>query len=371
MKINENDKISPLQYTLLIAVTLIGAGILSMPRSVIEIAGPDGWLATLGGGLLVLLLTYLLHKLALMFPQDTFVSFSQKIVGKWLGLTLSVIFFVYFLLFSAYEARVIGEISNVFLVDRTPIGFVMFIYLWVTIMGARGGIEGIARICQLLFPIIFLFGVPLGFLLIPKLHISHLLPILHTPWQDLSKAVFTTSLSFLGFEIILFLVPSLAKPQKAIKNAIIAVVMIIGIYIYIVMIDTALFGVTEIKRITWPLITGIKMVDFPGGILERFESLLLSLWAFSTFTSSIVFTYFAVYIMALVSGFREFKPILYFVMPVIYGISFIPEHSEHVFTLGDFIGKYGFIFITVVTLILFLIVKIQKIYKSSHKSKST
>lgn len=367
MKINDNDKISPLQYTFLISATLIGAGILSMPRGAVKAAGPDGWLITIAGGLLILLVTYLLHKLALMFPQDTFVTFSQKIVGKWLGLSLSVIFVIYFFMFSPFEARLFGDVCKVFLVGKTPLEFVIFTYLWLSIIGARGGIEVIARICQLLFPIIFLLGIPLGFLLFPKLDINNLLPILHTPWQTLIKSLFTTSLVYLGFEIILFLTPSLAKPQSAIKNAMIGISIIIGIYTFIVIINTTLFGTTEIKKITWPVVTSIKMVDFPGSIFERFEVLLLSLWAFSAFTSSIVFTYFAAYIIALITDFREFKPILYFIMPFSYLIALIPNNVADTFAMGDYLGKYGFTFVTATGVILLVIAKIKNRYE--HKER--
>ncbi len=365
MKINDNDKISPLQYTLLIAATLIGAGILSMPRGVVEEAGSDGWLAAIGGGLMSIFITYFIHKLALMFPQDTFVVFSQKILGRWLGLLLSMIYVVYYFLFSALEVRILGDVSNVYLLNRTPFEFLMFAYLWVTIIATRNGIEGIGRLCMLFFPITLILSLLIGLFMYPKLDFTHLLPILHTPWQNVTHAIFLTSLSYLGFEIVLFLVPSLKKPQEALKNAVIGICIITGLYTFFVIINTALFGIDEIKSITWPTISYIKMIEFPGQILERFESILLAIWATTAFTTSIVFTYLAAYITAQITGFREFKPILYFMMPFIYLVAFIPAHVDHTAAMGDFIGKYGLIFISATTILLLLVAKIRK--KGMHQ----
>lgn len=360
MKTNDNDKISPRQYTTLIIATIIGAGVLAMPRGVVEKAGSDGWLVTIAGGLAVLLATCMLNKLALMFPRDTFVTFSQQIVGKWLGLMLSITFVVYFFLVAVYEVRLVGDISNVFLLDNTPMQAVMFFYLWLTIMGARGGIEGMVRICQLLAPIIIIVVIFIGFLVFPQLDLSKLQPVLHTPPQTLTRAIFTTSLSYLGFEMILFLVPSLAKPQDAIKNAALGVSIVIGLYTFIVVVSLALFGATDIKKITWSMITAVKMIDFPGAVFDRLESIFLSVWVMAAFTTSIVYTYFAVQATALIAGFREFKPVLYFIMPFIYGLALVPEHVETTSAFGSNLGKYGFILVTVVPLILLMIARLRK-----------
>jgi len=73
MNSNE-EKISALQLGLLIIVTVIGVGILTLPRTVTEIADTDGWLLIIIGGALVIVLALIINSLGNMFPDKTIIE---------------------------------------------------------------------------------------------------------------------------------------------------------------------------------------------------------------------------------------------------------------------------------------------------------
>ncbi len=361
MNVNENDKISPRQYIYLFPSITIAAGILHAPRVAAEAAGTDSWLVMLAGGLLFLFLTYLLNKLALLFPEETFVTFSQKIVGKWLGIILSILFVFDFFLVSLYEVRIVGLVSNVYLLDRTPLDAVILVYLCITIIGSRGGIEVIARTCQLLFPLLILITVLMSALIFPKLDFRNLLPILHTPWQTLSKATFTTSFFYIGSEMVLFLMPYLAKRKNTIKKSAIGFSIIIALYIWITISSISFLGISNIKNTLWPGIEVIKTLDIPGTIIERPESLFISIWISTVFATSILCNYFAAQITSSITGFRELKPILIFFIPFIFFFALLPNNTEDVFKLANLAGTFAFILIIIAAIVLLGIAKIRKI----------
>ncbi len=360
MKVNENDRISPIQYTLLIASVLVGPGVLFIPRAAAEAAGNDAWFVIIVGGLLSIVAAYFLTKLALMFPRHTFTTFSRTIVGKWIGLLLTISFIFYFFYYCAYMARAFCEVTKLYLLGSTPIEAILIFYIWATVFGTRGGIEVISRTCQFLFPIIISIVFILGLSMVPHLDFARLHPFFQTPWPEMLKAIINSFSIYLGFEIVLFIVPYLAKPQNAIKNSITAISMITLLYVFIMIISSALFGATDLKKIIWPMVIATQMIDFPGGIIENQEAIFLAAWTTAAFTSSIILLHFLVQIMAQVIHFEESKPILYFIMPFIYLLTLLPNNIALVFAMGAFIGKYGLMFAIGVPIVLLIIAKVRK-----------
>ncbi|HQA48858.1 MAG TPA: GerAB/ArcD/ProY family transporter, partial [Bacillota bacterium] len=117
---NDQEKITSNQLMAIMLSTIIGIGILTLPRTVTEAAGPDGWMLVLAGGVVAIILSVVISRLGLMFPGKTVVEYSGDIITKPLGIIFSLGFFTYYVLFCAFEARVFAEVTKQFLLDRTP-----------------------------------------------------------------------------------------------------------------------------------------------------------------------------------------------------------------------------------------------------------
>ena len=155
-KMNSNEeKISALQLGLLIIVTVIGVGILTLPRTVTEIADTDGWLLIIIGGALVIVLALIINSLGNMFPDKTIIEYSQELVGRPLSYLIGSILIIYFTLIAAYSVRIFGEVLKMYLLPKTPIEIIIITFLITIIYLVRNNLEGIARFYEIIILIMF------------------------------------------------------------------------------------------------------------------------------------------------------------------------------------------------------------------------
>ncbi|MEX2103941.1 MAG: GerAB/ArcD/ProY family transporter, partial [Bacilli bacterium] len=123
--------ISPRQSGSLIASTLIGVGVLTLPRVTASAAHEAAWLATLLGSIIAVVALIIITKLGFRFPQKSIVSYSAIILGpkkkKWkvIGRILSAPFilclFGFWTISTAMVARTFGEVVVTAVLLETPI----------------------------------------------------------------------------------------------------------------------------------------------------------------------------------------------------------------------------------------------------------
>ena len=80
--LTNNDLITVPQTVVLIITTILEIGLLSLPRDVAIYANSDGWIVVIIGGVLTFVGSLVLSTLVRRFPNDTFIEYSQKVIGK-------------------------------------------------------------------------------------------------------------------------------------------------------------------------------------------------------------------------------------------------------------------------------------------------
>ncbi len=224
MIINDNDKISSFQCFVLFVSVMIGIGIMFMPASVAKTAEQNGWLVVLLGGMLSFFIFLLIFKITMSNPDVTFIELLNDAFGKILGIFFSLIYVLYFIIFSAFETRLIAETAKEFLFNLTPNEVLIITFLFTCAYISRYGIEVIARICEILMPGIVVIIVVLSFFVYQRLDFSgNLLPILNIPFLKLIQGIGTAIFSFLGFEAFLFFMPYIKKKRQAYKKCVVRV----------------------------------------------------------------------------------------------------------------------------------------------------
>ena len=89
-------------------------------------------------------------------PRKTFYQYSQEIVGKWIGRLLSFLIIGYFLTTSAFQIRSMAEVIS-FLLEGTPTWAIIMPFMWIGLYLIMSGINSIARMFEIIFPITVLF----------------------------------------------------------------------------------------------------------------------------------------------------------------------------------------------------------------------
>lgn len=339
--LTEDKKITTSQTAVIISNCMLGSGILTLPRVLADgMKTPDGWMSLIIGGFLVMLAGLCIVKLCRRFPGKTIFQFSVDLMGKWLGSVFNVGLAVFYIFIAAFELRVMFEVTALYLLEEVPRWTILMSFIWVGLYLVLGGLGAIARLFEIILPITIVVFV-LSMLLSSKIfEIDNLLPVLGDGVFPVLKGVGSTVLVFLGHELMFFLTPAMQQPEKAGKAIImgITVPLMLNLIAFIMVIGgMSMYGATSS---TWPTVDLLRSFEIKGLFFERFDYFLLVVWIMQILTTFSIMQY--VSSKGLAQTFKtNNKPILYFSMPIIYIIAWVPRDVNELYSFSDFFGDIG------------------------------
>lgn len=355
-----DDKITSTQASIFLTNSVLGAGILTLPRGVVEIVNtPDVWLSVLLGGLVVLGVIFVMVKLSQQFPGLTIYQYARLIVGKIPGGVLCSLLILYFLVIAGFEARVLAEIMVFFLLEGTPSWAIVIPFIWVTTYLVFGGINAIARVFQIIFPIsVFVLVIAYGFSL-HLFEINNLRPLLSEGLVPVVKGLKSTILIYSGCEVIMTLVGHMECPKDAMKAMTVGIGIPLLIYLSTVIVVVGGMSVDAVMRSSWPTIDLMRTFEITGLFFERFEFPFLVIWIMQMFCNFSSFYFNASLGISQIFKVSRTWAILGLI-PVIFIFTMIPKRINDVFNLGNDIGYAAIIIFFLVPCMLSLIYIIRK-----------
>lgn len=147
------DKLTFMQTLIMVSSTMIGAGVLTLPRSAAETDSPIGWIMILLQGVIFIIFALLFLPFLQRNSERTIFELNSIAAGKLIGFFLNVFISIYFIGIVCFQARVLGEVVGFFLLKNTPMAVVVFIFLAVAIYHVAGGVYPIAKVYAYIFPI--------------------------------------------------------------------------------------------------------------------------------------------------------------------------------------------------------------------------
>ena len=367
---NDQEKITSNQLMAIMLSTIIGIGILSLPRTVTEAAGPDGWILVLAGGVFAIIISIVISRLGLMFPGKTVVEYSGDVMTKPLGIIFSLGFFTYYVLFCAFEARVFAEVTKQFLLDRTPTEAIVITMLLGSVYLARQDIATVGRMGEMLVPVFILPSFLLLLPAIPEMDLTNLLPFMKTSPVRFLTGLGTIVTSYLGFEALLLFQPFMARPRDAAKAMTVALIAVILIYMLVVISAVSIFGVVEIQRLVWPAIAMYRVIEIPGAFIENVHGVVMAIWVVAVYMTLAVFFFAAVTILGRLLSLKEQSFIALPLAFLIYFLALIPDNVSQVYNYLDAFSLYlGIPFGFVLPAALFIIAKARGMGKERRNGR--
>lgn len=339
---------------------LIGTRILTLERDVGQkLNTPDVWISVLIAGVLFIFLGIISAKLSQRFPKETFFQYNKTIVGKFFGLLISIISIIYYTFLSGYEVRILSELVHTYLLIRTPKEFVIITFICVGTYLVVGGINTIARTFQLYLPIILFILISILLLGMYEFEPENLMPVLGKGILPVIKSTGTTSLSFVGFGIIMVITSFMKNPGKAVTAVAIGIVIPTVVYVISAVILVGVLTIDEVKTLTWPLASFVNAIEYPGGFVENFQVFFLIVWIMSIYTTCVGTHYIASIGMSQVFN-KEFSIFVYALNPVIYIVALLPVNINKAFSMGSLLGNMGLVIEGVLPALLLIIAYIRK-----------
>ncbi len=267
--------ISSKQMALVVFGSMVGVGITSLPRQVVEIASTSGWLVTALAGLFPLLGAGLILLLVRRHPRQDLHSLAVELWGPVFGWIPLIAFLLYSTTATAAVARSFAEKIQRILFQSTPISMIIVPFVLCMAYAVHYGAQGVARLNELLFWLL----APMPLLWLPALKeadLTNLLPIWQIDVQTAMAGIFMTLPSYLGFESLLFLHWRVDDQTKVATRTLAAIALVILSYTTIVLIGQLVLGLDMILLYTDPTITLTRLTRLP--VIERLDLITILLY---------------------------------------------------------------------------------------------
>ncbi|ACT02832.1 GerAB/ArcD/ProY family transporter [Paenibacillus sp. JDR-2] len=355
----QDDKITSSQAALVLNNTMLGAGILTLPRSVSEtVKTPDSWISVLLGGLIVMLVVVLMVKLSLRFPGKTVYQYTQIVIGRYPGILWCLLLVLYYIAIAGFEIRAMSEVTMFYLLEGTPIWAITIPFIWVGAYLVRGGINAIARVGQIVFPI-SLFILIVSYLLSLRLfHLDNLRPVLGNGIFPVIQGLKSTVLVYSGCEVVMTLVAKLDNPKQALKAMLIGISIPAGLYFITIIMVIGGLSIDSAVTSTWPTIDLIRSFEITGFLFERFEFPLMVIWLMQMFCNYSSFFYNSSLGVSQLFNL-PYKSVIFALIPFIFLAAMVPKNINEVFMLGDDIGYFSILLFILFPVSLTLIALIR------------
>lgn len=360
-----DEKISEKEILIAIPSMVIGVGILTLPKDLASaVMAADGWIPLLAGGVIAVLMTWMVAKFASGFANQTFLTYASSITAKPVAIVLTFVFAVLFLMITAFQVRQIAAISKQYLFDRTPLEVIALTFLLVVIYAVSGSRAGLFRLNLMFFPIILFIAFTVFIFNLGWFEVGNLLPVFKTGFTDYLKGLNTGITSYLGFSILWFYIALVDQPKKAPKMAALGMCIPVVLYIMLFILSIGVFGREVTANLLYPTVELAKVVDIPGGFFERFESVFFVIWIMAIFNTASMALDVAVLAINSIFGKLKKLMILFILSPVIYITSMFPQDKVEVNLFGSMMSHSMFFYTIFVMVLLFILAKVRRVERN-------
>ncbi|WP_077213525.1 GerAB/ArcD/ProY family transporter [Bacillus dakarensis] len=337
-------EVTTFQAATILISTMIGVGVLPLPLFAVR-SGDTGapFITVLGIGIGAIALI-IITKLGLRHPNKTIISYSEDIIGKWLGKIFSLLVILFFLVLTALAAREFGAVVITAVLLETPLEVTVLVMLLLAAISARNTMNTFVYIHSFYIPIILAPVLIIVALSLKNANFLYLRPFIASDLKDSFNGALTVAALLQGSFLMTLIIPTMKNPKSAVKASLWAIFISGGLYVLIVAATVSIFGTEEIKKLYWPTLELARTTSLPGNILQRLDVVFISVWVIAVFT-----TIFASYFLTIQSlkeyfNLQDHKMLAYFLLPFIFTLAMVPQNILQLYDIILFIGKVGLIF---------------------------
>ena len=288
--------ISRLQALMLGISSITVTGHLLFIPVIINHAGRDCWLSVLAALLPAMLIGYIVASLTKLYPGQSLVEYAQRIVGKWPGRLLALVFLFFFFHDAALSIRGFGEFFTSAITPRTPILIYFAAIVILAVYAVRNGLEVLARTNAIFLCTMIPVGILASIFTHKDKDYGNFLPIL----ENGPGPMFMGALNLIGlystFLVLAMIFPHVNKRAKLRRWSILTMVVLVIMFLGPVTGPVALFGGERSAGLSFPTFQMLR--DIQIAELQRLDILAIYLWSLGSFSKIALFLFAVAYGLA-------------------------------------------------------------------------
>ncbi|NLZ51729.1 MAG: endospore germination permease [Thermoanaerobacteraceae bacterium] len=353
MKLGESEAIA-------LSATVISTKIfLTLPAVISDLVGCSGWMTILASGLLTTIFFLFILKYINRFPDKTFPETAAEIVGPYIGVFLSLLILITWVVKISFTLRIFSEAMIINALPHTPLSIIVAVFTIVAVIVSYMGINTIAQACYITFP------VSLGAILVICIMTFHLwetdrmFPLLGNGlWPVLKYSLLRTS-DFIELNI-LYIFPIFFH-QKQLKRIGYKSIAVSTMIFFVVVLTNTLSFPTEVSREMYLPLYMMARNIYLGRFLQRIEGIFMVFWLISGCLWISAGLFGASALLASILKLPEYQPLILPLAIISYSISFIPQNlPDLVLLISYYIRNTLFIITFGIPLILLVIAHFRK-----------
>ena len=303
----EKGKISSSQLLFLVAGFVQGSVLLL--DFTIGITERQTWFVTLASLVVTIPFVFFYAALAKRFPSMNVIQINDLVYGRFLGKVVSIYYIFFFIMTLSFNIRDVGDLYRTFLMPDTPHIIMLAVFAAVCGYAVSKGIEVIARIGHI-FVVIAIFAVISTFiLLIGNMDFSNFLPLFDLkPVKILHGINVMASIPYGETIIFLMIIASVKKPEHAVKNSLLGLIIGGLTLLFAAVRNTAVLGNTQAIW-TSPSFQSTRLIDI-GTVLTRMDFLVGIAQTMLIFLKCSLFFYALAVAFSQLFGLKSYVPLI-------------------------------------------------------------
>lgn len=352
---NKDGHFGTREAVCLMTLSIFTKVLYTSPTVMVQLSGNAAWYMTIISTITAICFFLLLCLLMKRFPESNIVEIFDKVLGKFLGKLVSLIFVAYFIYYTGSILREFLEMIKAYNLPYTPTSLIMITFLGVCLLGVYLGLEAIARLSYLAFFSIFLGLLVLYLLGISNYEIGYLSPYLG---YGITNTLYYGLLRSSAYDEIFWLaviINSLQGYKNFKKIGILSLVfsgavISISLFCYILtfgynMGQESLSGIFELSRLI-----------YYNRFFQRVESIFLFTWVISSLISVSFSLYISISMYCKAFKINKHGPLLVPLALLTYLVAFLPQNLSEVIQRNMvIIREYSFILVFGAPILVLLI----------------
>ncbi|AOZ93153.1 GerAB/ArcD/ProY family transporter [Paenibacillus crassostreae] len=356
------EKLSQFHVTILLYMTQTGAIIITLPRLLAQHFGTNGWLSLILVSIIVSLNLFLISAVYRLGKGKSILDILEKSIPKFIiyPLYLALIF-----IFAILGCLVSKQYVLIFKMHAFPTTHPMVFKLVIDVVAyflIIKSIYNIAKAATVFFWLI-IWMIILLFYLYSDFEFSRLTPFIFREATFTTNGFFTILISFLGFELCLFLFPYTNKQTKLMKAAQVSNIMVTITYLYTAFMAFGFYGHAHLKNLQFPLLNILGYIQLP--FLQGTENLLFGFMLFSIIITSGMYWWAAKEVTYRMFPINH-KFLALILLSISYFISFIPDSLNEIDRWLTYLGYSEVVISFGLPIILILLLLVQRMRGNTH-----
>ncbi|WP_342558734.1 endospore germination permease [Metasolibacillus sp. FSL K6-0083] len=361
---SSKQMISTRQFTIITFLYSIGTSILIIPAYLAKLAKQDAWIAAIVGVLLSFLLIMLFVKLANTFPKYTLIEIIEKVLGKWLGKPVAILFILFAFLNSGEMLYYIGNFTQIEIMPETPNFAFVLLFAFIIILANYLGLETFARSAELLFPVFLLLFLFFIIFITPDIKFENMQPMLDTPPRTFIASVlyFMSIFAFPSIMLLMIYPYTVNRNNSAQKGFYLGILLGGIVLIFIITLCILVLGDMNTASQNYPTYILAQRISI-GNFFQRIEVIIAFMWIITIYTRAFIYFYVTLIGLQQIFHIKDEKPLILPFSILLLGVSqIVHPNSTHSYLYNTNIWlPYSAVFSIILSIFLLFIAKIRRL----------